>query len=106
MLVNLVQTEEVELRQHLASAIAYCCAWGSNCKEFGRFALVFYETIFRKVKNQFSLLQIGRDNTFSTIHGGHGYQRTQNHSFSFVPSVKEPFQLYYDARKWGGTIFA
>nr|CAI5868095.1 unnamed protein product [Callosobruchus analis] len=36
MLVDLVGTEDVLLRQHLASAIAYCCAWGSNCKMFGR----------------------------------------------------------------------
>lgn len=36
MLVNLVNTQDVELREHLASAIAYCCAWGSNCKTFGR----------------------------------------------------------------------
>lgn len=36
MLVNLVNTQNVELREHLASAIAYCCAWGSNCKTFGR----------------------------------------------------------------------
>jgi hypothetical protein len=36
MLVNLVHTQNVELREHLASAIAYCCAWGSNCKTFGR----------------------------------------------------------------------
>lgn len=41
MLVDLVDTEDVELRQHLASAIAYCCAWGSNCKMFGR--QVFFE---------------------------------------------------------------
>ncbi|XP_050304367.1 armadillo repeat-containing protein gudu [Anthonomus grandis grandis] len=40
MLVNLVETEDVELRQHLASAIAYCCAWGSNCKEFGRLGAI------------------------------------------------------------------
>lgn len=37
MLVNLVDTDNVELREHLASAIAYCCSWGSNCKMFGRF---------------------------------------------------------------------
>ncbi|KAJ8984851.1 hypothetical protein NQ317_013052 [Molorchus minor] len=36
MLVNLVETENVELREPLAKAIAYCCAWGSNCKMFGR----------------------------------------------------------------------
>lgn len=36
LLVNLVQTENVELREHLASAIAHCCAWGTNCKQFGR----------------------------------------------------------------------
>lgn len=36
MLVNLVNTDDVQLREHLASAIAYCCAWGSNCKMFGR----------------------------------------------------------------------
>ncbi|KAH1000340.1 armadillo repeat-containing protein gudu [Dendroctonus ponderosae] len=40
MLVNLVETDDVELRQHLASAIAYCCAWGSNCKEFGRLGAI------------------------------------------------------------------
>ncbi|XP_060529218.1 armadillo repeat-containing protein gudu [Cylas formicarius] len=40
MLVNLVETEDVELRQHLASAVAYCCAWGSNCKEFGRLGAI------------------------------------------------------------------
>ncbi|XP_066146687.1 armadillo repeat-containing protein gudu [Euwallacea fornicatus] len=40
LLVNLVETEDVELRQHLASAIAYCCAWGSNCKEFGRLGAI------------------------------------------------------------------
>lgn len=36
-LVNLVFTDNEELREHLASAIAYCCAWGSNCKMFGRY---------------------------------------------------------------------
>lgn len=40
MLVNLVESDDVELRQHLASAIAYCCAWGSNCKEFGRLGAI------------------------------------------------------------------
>ncbi|KAJ8918644.1 hypothetical protein NQ315_013150 [Exocentrus adspersus] len=40
MLVDLVDTENVELRQHLASAIAYCCAWGSNCKMFGRLGAI------------------------------------------------------------------
>ncbi|XP_076253243.1 armadillo repeat-containing protein gudu isoform X2 [Rhynchophorus ferrugineus] len=40
MLANLVETEDVELRQHLASAIAYCCAWGSNCKMFGRLGAI------------------------------------------------------------------
>lgn len=36
MLVNLVNTEDEVLREHLASAIAYCSGWGSNCKMFGR----------------------------------------------------------------------
>ncbi|CAH2011816.1 unnamed protein product [Acanthoscelides obtectus] len=40
MLVDLVGTEDVLLRQHLASAIAYCCAWGSNCKMFGRLGAI------------------------------------------------------------------
>lgn len=39
LLVNLVPTEDVELREHLASAIAYCSAWGSNCKMFGRYEI-------------------------------------------------------------------
>ncbi|KAJ8952829.1 hypothetical protein NQ318_008150 [Aromia moschata] len=40
MLVNLVETENVKLREHLASAIAHCCAWGSNCKMFGRLGAI------------------------------------------------------------------
>lgn len=36
MLVNLVDTDDVFLREHLGSAIAYCSEWGSNCKQFGR----------------------------------------------------------------------
>ncbi|KAG5899923.1 hypothetical protein JTB14_002474 [Gonioctena quinquepunctata] len=40
MLVDLVNTEDVKLRQHLASAIAYCCAWSSNCKMFGRLGAI------------------------------------------------------------------
>ncbi|CAH0556098.1 unnamed protein product [Brassicogethes aeneus] len=40
LLVNLVNTDCVELREHLGSAIAYCCAWGSNCKLFGRLGAI------------------------------------------------------------------
>lgn len=43
MLVNLVNTEDVQLREHLASAIAYCCAWGSNCKMFGRYDIQLFK---------------------------------------------------------------
>lgn len=35
-LVDLIATNDVFLREHLCSAIAFCCAWGSNCKMFGR----------------------------------------------------------------------
>lgn len=28
------------MREHLASAIANCCAWGNNCYEFGRLGAV------------------------------------------------------------------
>lgn len=42
LLVNLVQTEDEHLREHLASAIAYCCSWGSNCKMFGRYVSCFF----------------------------------------------------------------
>lgn len=37
MLVHLINTEVDLLREHLASAIAYCCEWGANCKQFGRY---------------------------------------------------------------------
>lgn len=36
LLVNLINTEDELLREHLSSAIAYCCEWGANCKQFGR----------------------------------------------------------------------
>lgn len=32
--------EDDTLREHLASAIANCCNWGSNCYEFGRLGAV------------------------------------------------------------------
>lgn len=36
LLVDLVKTGNPQLRQHLAAAIGKCCAWGINCKLFGR----------------------------------------------------------------------
>lgn len=39
-LVDLISTDDVFLREHLSSAIAYCCAWGSNCKMFGRLGAI------------------------------------------------------------------
>ncbi|PNF29252.1 hypothetical protein B7P43_G10470 [Cryptotermes secundus] len=35
MLAQLVVMEEDILKEHLAEAIAHCCAWGVNCHEFG-----------------------------------------------------------------------
>ncbi|KAK9889780.1 hypothetical protein WA026_007157 [Henosepilachna vigintioctopunctata] len=39
-LVDLVRTDNQFLRQHLAAAIGNCCAWGINCKLFGRFGAI------------------------------------------------------------------
>ncbi|XP_045473998.1 armadillo repeat-containing protein gudu-like [Harmonia axyridis] len=39
-LVDLITTDDVFLREHLCSAIAFCCAWGSNCKMFGRLGAI------------------------------------------------------------------
>ncbi|KAL3267886.1 hypothetical protein HHI36_007026 [Cryptolaemus montrouzieri] len=39
-LVDLVHTENERLRQYLALAIGRCCAWGMNCKYFGRFGAI------------------------------------------------------------------
>jgi hypothetical protein len=35
----LCQDEDV-LKEHLAEAIAYCCDWGVNCREFGRLGAI------------------------------------------------------------------
>uniref|UniRef100_A0A8D8SK84 Armadillo repeat-containing protein 4 n=1 Tax=Cacopsylla melanoneura TaxID=428564 RepID=A0A8D8SK84_9HEMI len=32
--------EEDDLREHLSSAIANCCEWGTNCRDFGRLGAV------------------------------------------------------------------
>ncbi|KAI5750917.1 hypothetical protein M8J77_002423 [Diaphorina citri] len=40
LLAQLVDKEEDELREHLSSAIANCCEWGSNCRDFGRLGAV------------------------------------------------------------------
>ncbi|KAF5307658.1 hypothetical protein FQR65_LT06713 [Abscondita terminalis] len=40
LLVKLVHTKNELLREHLASAIAYCCTWGSNNKMFGRLGAI------------------------------------------------------------------
>lgn len=40
MTTGVVYQEDDTLREHLASAIAHCCSWGSNCYEFGRLGAV------------------------------------------------------------------
>ncbi|ENN77123.1 hypothetical protein YQE_06377, partial [Dendroctonus ponderosae] len=98
MLVNLVETDDVELRQHLASAIAYCCAWGSNCKEFGRYA-----------SNRLapsSGYRIGRHHAIGSVHGGRGTGRASNHRPRPLPPVEEPVQLHHNARERRGSVSA
>ncbi|KAF5273987.1 hypothetical protein FQA39_LY01103 [Lamprigera yunnana] len=40
LLAKLVYTKNELLREHLASAIAYCCTWGTNNKLFGRLGAI------------------------------------------------------------------
>ncbi|XP_046397055.1 armadillo repeat-containing protein gudu isoform X2 [Ischnura elegans] len=40
LLSELVLSTDDLLRQHLAEAIANCCQWGNNCREFGRLGAI------------------------------------------------------------------